>query len=224
MDGFWQETQGNAAAFWTAAVDPLHKLSWQTGVLFAGIVAAAALLSYWVLRYSWRFARQPTIAGVVIRPAAHTYADHIRVGLADYLAIHGLDPSLKQSAQAVQAKLKADVANYYVITLVETSKRREVFTRELRLNLPNGNRWKPQAKQLQLDETLLTHVRFNNGLEEDDSPDAERIAGTYDVYIRRVRWWDIRHWLTHPNREIRIVIWVTLITTTLPTVIDLLFG
>lgn len=224
MEVVLQVVQTSADEFWRTAVGPLHKLTWQTGVLFVGIMATAALVSYWLLRYSWRFARKPTLAGVSIRPAAHTYADHIRISLSDYLLIHGLDQTLKQNAPAVQTKIKSDVTNYYVVTLVETSKRREVFTRELRLNLPNGNRWKPQANQLQLDQTLLTHVRYNNGLEEDDAPDAEQIAGTYDVYIRSVRWWDVRHWLTHPNREIRIVIWVTLITTTLPTILDLLFG
>lgn len=224
MEDLVTTTQSHAMAFWRAAVQPLHELTWQTGVLFASIVAAIGLISFWLLRYSWRFTPKPTIAGVTIRPAAHTYVDHLRVGLTDYLAIHGLSAALKQSDTAVQSRLKADVDNYYVVTLVETSKRREVFTRELRLNLPNGNRWRPQSKQLQLDETLLTHVRFNNGIEEDDAPEADQIAGVYDVYIRRVRWWDLRHWLTHPNREIRIVIWVTLITTLLPTALDLLFG
>jgi len=70
---------------------------------------------------------------------------------------------------------------------------------------------------------VLTEIRLNNGFEEDDNPESE-IVGQYDVYIRKVRWYDIRHWLLHPNREIRIVIWVTLITTTLPVLLDILFG
>jgi len=43
------------------------------------------------------------------------------------------------------------------------------------------------------------------------------------VFVRPVQWYDVRHWLQHPNREIRIVIWVTIITTTLPVLFDLLF-
>jgi hypothetical protein len=44
----------------------------------------------------------------------------------------------------------------------------------------------------------------------------------YNVYIRPVLWYHVRHWLTHPNREIRIVVWVTSITTSAPLLIEII--
>ncbi|MBL8545675.1 MAG: hypothetical protein JNL81_04380 [Hyphomonadaceae bacterium] len=216
-----------SAAFnrqWHAAVDPLHLLTWQTAALFAFLILSAALIATWLLSISWIWPwTRPLIAAGAIKPGAHTYKDHVRLSTADYLRFHRLGEGASKTAAAVTNARQRDLEHYYVVTIVERQKRKVVVYRELKLQCPMGGKYQTSTNEVQLDEALLTQVRFENGNVEDDEPDTP-IAGTYDVYVRRVRWYDVRHWLLHPNREIRIVIWVTLITTTVPMLRDLLFG
>ena len=210
--------------YWRDAVRPLHELTWQTGSLLLLILLAAALIATWVMSISWMWpwTKKAVVAGS-IKQTAHTYKDHLRLSAADYLRFHGLKEDASLATPAVVAKRTRDLDRYYVVTVVERDKRKVVLYRELKLQCPMGGRWRTDPGQIQLDETLLTQVRFENGNIEDDDPETA-IQGRYDVYVRPVRWYDVRHWLLHPNREIRIIIWVTLITTTLPTLKDLLFG
>jgi hypothetical protein len=92
----------------------------------------------------------------------------------------------------------------------------------MKLQFASG-RYSVQDGAVQFDEESLNAIRVGNSSDADDEAGAD-IVGTYDVFIRRVQWYDVRHWLTHPNREIRIVIWVTIITTLLPMLKDVLFG
>lgn len=84
-------------------------------------------------------------------------------------------------------------------------------------------------EKIQLSTDDLTTVRLKNGHpDDDDDLNSEGrpnpVSGRYDVYIRPVRWYDVRHWLLHPNREIRIVVWVTIITTMFPMLLGYLFA
>jgi hypothetical protein len=224
MENAVEVGEGWLLSYWRDAVGPLHGLTWQTGSLLVMIVLATALIATWVLSISWiwPWTRKAVSAGV-IKHTAHTYKDHLRLSAADYLRFHGLKPDASLATPAVAARRTRDLDRYYVVTIVEKDKRKVVVYRELKLQCPMGGRWRTEQGQIQLDETLLTQVRFENGNVEDDDPEAP-INGRYDIYVRPVRWYDVRHWLLHPNREIRIVIWVTLITTTLPVLLDVLFG
>jgi hypothetical protein len=220
-----EQIQSGASAFWFDAITPLHGLSWQTGVLFLGLLVGALAIAGWIMRVSWRFpGAKPAIAGAQIKPNHHAYADHLRVSLPNYLSFHGLSAETKLNSTVLDRYIKADAQRFYVVTIVESSKRKPVLYKELRLHMPVGNRWRPNPDHVQLDQAALTEVRLANGFDDDDDPQSGVVSGLYDIYIRQVRWYDIRHWLTHPNREIRIVLWVTIITTTLPTFIDVLFG
>ncbi len=209
------------AAFenWTAAVDPLHRLTWQTFVLLGSIVLVAAGFASLLMRYSWVWSA-PTIKGAKIKNAAHMYQSHLRMSPEDYLALK----KLKLNFESDQAKafVNRDAANYYLVTIVEQGKPKALVYQELRLQMPT-RKGRAAKGFIQLDDSSLTAVRLGNVSEDDDESGTE-IKGTYDVYVRRVRWFDLRHWFLHPNREIRIVVWVTLITTTLPVLLDLLFG
>jgi hypothetical protein len=92
----------------------------------------------------------------------------------------------------------------------------------MRLNVPFGNRWKNQPGVIQLDTSGATEVRNMNGYEEDGDLNSGVSVREYNVYIRPVLWYHVRHWLTHPNREIRIVVWVTSITTSAPLLIEII--
>jgi hypothetical protein len=216
-------SESTLEAYWSAAVGPLRDLTWQTFSLLALILLTGALVATWLLSTSWMWPwTQPVVKAGTIKSGPHTYKDHLRLSTADYLRFHKLKSGLSFNDPAVQRRRTHDLEHYYVVTLVERQKRKVVVYRELKLQCPIGGRYQTQPSEVQLDEALLTQVRFENGNVEDDEPGTP-IAGQYDVYIRKVRWYDVRHWLLHPNREIRIVIWVTLITTTLPTLLDILF-
>ncbi|MEQ1812398.1 MAG: hypothetical protein ABL889_20890 [Terricaulis sp.] len=224
MQDFWGSLRSGLEAHWHKAIDPLHGLTWQTGALFLLLILSAALIATWLLSIAWVWPwNRPLIAGASIRPSAHTYKDHLRLSTVDYLRFHELKAGASFNEQAVVSTRAKDLDRYYVVTVVEKDKRKVVVYRELKLQCPMAGRYQTQQDEIQFDESLLTQVRFENGNIEDDEPDTP-VAGRYNVYVRRVRWYDVRHWLTHPNREIRIVIWVTIITTTLPVLLDLLFG
>ncbi|RYD86982.1 MAG: hypothetical protein EOP50_21540 [Sphingobacteriales bacterium] len=207
--------------FWHSAVDPLHKLTWQTGTILLFLVLLVALLATVLLRYSWVFSK-PAVRNIVIKRVPHTFQGNLRLSPPDYLKFHKLSSALSTDSPAYENLVKRDSSRYYLITIVETGKRRAILYKEMRLHAPT-RRGRAQQNTIQLDQEDLTAIRLNNGYEEDDHPEAE-IAGTYNVYIRRVQYFDIRHWLMHPARDIRTVVWVTLITTSLPTLIEVFFG
>ncbi|MEQ1812396.1 MAG: hypothetical protein ABL889_20880 [Terricaulis sp.] len=206
--------------YWHRAVDPLHALGWETFWLFVAIILLVSLIATVLLRYSWVWSA-PTIANARIKSAAHMYQNNLRVSPEDYLALHKVNSKLSFESEQVKSLLRKDSSRYYVITVVENGKAKALIYRELLLQIAT-RRGRAAPGLVQLDQQLLTDVRLGNGYEEDDAENTE-IIGTYDIYIRRVRWYDVRHWLLHPNREIRIVVWVTLITTTLPVLLDVLF-
>jgi hypothetical protein len=207
--------------FFHEAVDPLHKLTWQTGVFLLGVFALIALIGVWIAKATWWFAK-PTFKGVRIRGGSHTYKDHLRLSRRDYLKFHKRDGEANLKAAAVKRDLEKDAGRYYVVTIVESGHRTQIVRREMHLQV-TSRRWAVPEGEVQLDDLALNTVRFGNHSEKDDDEGAP-IDGTYDVYIRPVRWFDLRHWLTHPNREVRIVIWVTLISIAVPLLKDLLLG
>lgn len=125
-------------------------------------------------------------------------------------------------SEAWNSRRAEETSRHYVVTIVERTQKRVVLYKEMIVG-PGRKKGGVNPAFIQLGQEDLSHVRLNNGHDDDDLPDAE-ISGDYDVYIRKVRWFDIRHWLLHPNREVRIAVWVSLLTTALPTAKDLLFG
>lgn len=207
--------------YWARAVGPLHNLTWETLTLFLFLGLLIALIATVLLRYSWAWSK-PTIKEARIRSAGHLYQGNLRLSPEDYLAFHRLSPTLSFESDQVKTLVRKDAPRYYIVTIVEAARRRALLYTEMCLQVAT-RRGRAAKNTIQLDQQMLTEVRLNNGYEEDDEPGTELI-GAYNVYIRRVRWYDVRHWLLHPNREIRIVVWVTLITTTLPVLLDVLFG
>jgi len=213
-------SQALLADYWMAAVEPLHNMGWQTLTLFAAILIAAALIITALLHYSWMFSK-PALRGVTIGRIPHAYQDHLRLSAEDHLIFHHVKAT--PMAPAARDAREKDLTRYYVVTIVQAKPRRELVYREFRLQAPPTGMAKLPAGQIGLDAQALGTVRRGNSSDLDDETSSD-IVGTYDVYIRPVRWFDVRHWLLHPNREIRIVVWVTLITTGLPVLLDLLFG
>jgi hypothetical protein len=208
-----------ARQFWRQAIDPLHGLTWQTAFLLIWLVAFAALIATWMLRVSWRWSK-PSLAARKVKPNHHMYPGRVRLSREDCAAVLRLNPQIDETTLASKAAKKFE--KYYVLTLVEQQTKRVILYKETRLQLGRRN-GTVASQSIQLDAGDLSETRHNIHSQNDDQ-DGSEIEGFYDVYLRPVQWYDVRHWLLHPNREIRIVVWVTLITTCLPVLLDVLFG
>jgi hypothetical protein len=160
-----------------------------------------------------------------VKPNAHLYADHLRVCKVD--AAHLLRTGSTRPSQDIADLMAKEMKGHFVVTIVESKSRRVCVYREMHLQFVQ-RRGAVETGKIQLAADDLTAIRRKNGYTDDDGesgPDGlVLVEGTYDIYIRPVRWYDVRHWLLHPNRDIRIVVWVTLITTSFPMMLDFLFN
>ena len=100
---------------------------------------------------------------------------------------------------------------YFVVQFRERGKRK--FSRELKIQA-----WHISLaeNEFRLDpETLDTLKGASDSQLDDELGDNFGADGTFDIFFRKVRWWDIRHWLNHPAREIRYALYVAIFATCL---------
>lgn len=208
---------------WLTGLQQIRNLNWQAAIVILSIVLIFALSATWILRVSWRF-RKPTLSNRQVRPRAHLYSDHLRISKIDACTL--LETSVDQTAQKIGDLMAKEMDGHFVVTIVESTSKRVCVYKEMHLQYVQKN-GAVQSDQIQLAADDLTAVRRRNGYTDDDDESGPEalvlVNGRYDVYIRPVRWYDVRHWLLHPNREIRIVVWVTLITTLFPMLLGYLF-
>lgn len=209
---------------WNEGVRQLRALNWQAAMVLISIGFAFMLLATWMLMISWRF-RKPTLSKREVKPNAHLYTDHLRLCKAD--AAQLLETDVGQSSQTIADRMTNEMKGHFVVTIVESTSRRVCVYREMHLQYVQ-RRGAVDFGKIQLAADDLTAIRRKNGYTDDDEesgPDGlVLVNGTYDLYIRPVHWYDVRHWLLHPNREIRIVVWVTMITTLFPMLLGYLFA
>jgi hypothetical protein len=221
------------AAFWEAATEPLKHLRVETGVLIVLAVLLGWLVARIVRSATWRF-DNPVEQGLQIAPTAHTNTGMIALSLEEYIRKFADNPEVfllnnqaKNTRQRwVNEKQRKVRDQYFVVTIVERRPDaprwlgNPVLTKELRVwakSVP------PAEGVFQLDTECLRDVRDHNSSSADDI-EGRPIEGNYDLYMRKVSIFDVRHWLVHPNREIRIAVWVTIISMIVPVVFDSLFG
>lgn len=83
-----------------------------------------------------------------------------------------------------------------------------LFRKELKLragwyNYPDN--------EIRTDAKTLERLKSESMSREDDDTDrSEGAIGKFDLFLRPVRPLDIRHWLYHPKREIRLAIWIAI--------------
>jgi hypothetical protein len=220
-------------SFWSDATEPLKHLTLQTGVLVVVLGLLLWLLTRVVRSATWRFSA-PVVRGLQIVSTAHSNTGTIALSIEDYIRKFAANPEIflvNTQAKTARQRWIADRqsrnhATYFVVTLVERSPDaplflgRQVLLKELKVWMKAQP---PQEGYVQLDGDCLREIRDNNSSSRDDV-DGTVIEGQYDLYMRRVNALDIRHWLVHPNREIRIAVWVTLISMIVPVCFDALFG
>ncbi len=222
------------AQFSTAALKPLRHATPQTALMLAFVILIAWLVTRFIRSATWRFSK-PVATSLEVMTTYHTNAGTIALSPEEYIRAFASDPELylvRNSTKAARMQWgaerdKREHGHYFVVTLVERTDPNTprilgtpVLNREMRVWRKSNP---PKEGLLQLDLSSLREVRDRNNSSADDV-DGEPVSGLYDLYIRRVRWWDVRHWLVHPNREIRIAIWVTIISAVVPTALEALFA
>jgi hypothetical protein len=219
-------------AFWNDGTEPLKHLTLQTGliVVLAGLIGW--LLARIVRSATWRF-RQPIERGLQIAPTPHTNNGTIALSLEEYIRKFADNPEVlllnsptrAARVQWVAEKQRRVRSKFFVMTLVERQLDAPrwlgtpVLTKEVQVWVKSAP---PAEGCLQLDNACLREVRDKNTSSLDDLEGP--IQGAYDLYMREVSVLDVRHWLVHPNREIRIAVWVTIISMIVPVLFDRLFG
>lgn len=95
---------------------------------------------------------------------------------------------------------------FFVVEIREGT--RKILTKELKVI---AWRYSLSEEEIQVDPITLRQIKGGSeSLDDDDLDDTFGAEGTFDVHFRPVQWWDIRHWLNHPSREIRYALYVAI--------------
>ncbi len=124
--------------------------------------------------------------------------------MARLLEENGLDgQGLRATATVLNQKFGS---KYFMVEFRESGS--FLFRKELKLragwyNYPDN--------EIRTDAKTLEKLKSESMSREDDDTDrSEGAIGTFDLFLRPVRPLDLRHWLYHPKREIRLAIWVAI--------------
>jgi hypothetical protein len=140
-----------------------------------------------------------------------------------YMDPYSLAQALGRPTHHLKTKLEKNLNQdrlnqWYVVEIHENGKR--LLRREMRVRARARGYAQGDAS---LDQSLIEIIRAKNESVEDDDFEGGGVEGCYDVTFRKVKWYDLGHWLTHPNRDIRLGLWVAIIATTIEYS-DKLFG
>ena len=91
-------------------------------------------------------------------------------------------------------------SNYYLVLFREGG--RTIARRELRL----AAQWRNlKEHEFRTDPITMQILKKGSSSPLDDGTDnSVGVDGVFDVFVRKIRWWDIRHWVFHPNREVKM--------------------
>lgn len=150
---------------------------------------------------------------------------HAAIGAAPYdktlmLNAHRMWKALEQSepteglpgtARALKQLYHNERTTYFVVEFREAGKflfRRELAVRPTQKNLGE--------EEFRVDSNTLEKLKAKSRSSADDDTGSSIAAiGDFDINVRPVGRLDWRHYLNHPNREIRLTIWVALFAITL---------
>lgn len=114
--------------------------------------------------------------------------------------------------KALTDKLNEEYQDVYFLVIFKEAGR-TVLKRELRI----APLWvKTGEDELRADpETMRLLKKGSISPLDDDTDNTTGVDGVFDVFVRPIRWWDIRHWIFHPNREVKIGVRVAIFITAL---------
>jgi hypothetical protein len=141
-------------------------------------------------------------------PEVRTLRLHPHV-MAKALNEPGYDSLTKMDAAA---KLNEKYGQRYFVVQVREGGRK-LFSKELKVVAW----WRSLSEaEFQTDPETLAQIKRGSASKEDDElGDTYGADGTFDIFFRKVRWWDLRHWLNHPAREIRYALYVAIFAAAL---------
>lgn len=108
---------------------------------------------------------------------------------------------------------------YFVAEFKERGK--TIARREVRLEAL----WQHTREgEVRVDPETMVALKVGSASTRDDDTDMSHgVDAVFDIFVHRVRWWYLRHWFFHPERETRLAVRVTAFLTTievLPNVLE----
>lgn len=178
------------------------------GLIIFGLVS----VTVWLFRRPNRLDKQNKILRAKTPYGASPEVRTVRLhphAMARALKEPGYDTLTKMDAAA---KLNEKFGqHYFVVQFREGGKK--LFSKELKVVAW----WRSlNEDEFQSDPETLAQIKIGSASKEDDElGDTYGADGTFDIFFRKVRWWDLRHWLNHPAREIRYALYVAIFAATL---------
>ncbi|MEZ6001985.1 hypothetical protein [Hyphomonas sp.] len=167
------------------------------GVIFAVLVSAISSVIFRYKRLDTHFVTYNLTAPHRAIDDAKTIKLHPNrmVELLDQKDLKNLGPT------AATEKLNERFAKrYFIVEFREAG--RKVYRGEARL-VPVWQ--KTQPNEIRLDPETMAALKKGSASDQDDNTDnSVGVDGVFDLFARKIRWWDIRHWIFHPDREVRI--------------------
>lgn len=174
------------------------------GLIIFGLVSVAV----WLFRRPNRLDKQSKLLEAKAPYGASPEVKTLRLHPHDFAAAlgeRGYDEitSTRKVASALNEKYSE---RYFVVQVRESGRR--LFTRELKIV---AWAYRLERGEFQLDPDTLAQLKAGSASKLDDDLDDKFGAdGTFDIFFRKVRWWDLRHWLNHPAREIRYALYIAI--------------
>ena len=181
--------------------------------LFVGVVVfVLTTVLVWFFRRSSRLDKQYQVQTAITPYGASPEVRTLR------LNPHAMAKAMKEpgygslNKRDAAAKLNEKYGRrYFVVQFREGG--RKLLAKELRVTAW----WRSLGEtEFQVDPETLEQIKIGSASKEDDElGDSYGADGTFDIFFRKVRWWDLRHWLNHPSREIRYALYVAIFAATL---------
>ncbi|MDJ0922848.1 MAG: hypothetical protein QNI84_17100 [Henriciella sp.] len=183
---------------------------WHLFLIF-GIFLIVSLIAYFIRRYN-RLDRHHGLIEMTAPYGAAPVARTIRMNphaFAKAIGEKGYDTLTRTEAAKKLNERYGE--RYFVCRFIENGS--TLFRRELKIQA-----WHIMLKETEfrLDPETLDMLKKGSASKDDDElDDTYGAEGSFDIFFRKVRWWDLRHWLNHPAREIRYALYVAIFAATL---------
>lgn len=176
------------------------------------IVFSLTVVLVWFFRRNARLDKQFQVQSAITPYGASPESRSLR------LNPHAMAKALKEPGYEALSKTDAAAKlnrkyghRYFVVQFREGG--RKLFSKEMKVVAW----WRNLSEvEFQLDPETLTQLKTGSASKEDDElGDSYGADGAFDIFFRKVRWWDLRHWLNHPAREIRYALYVAIFAASL---------
>lgn len=172
---------------------------WQSFMLVA-MLSTLMLLAYFIGRFR-RLDTHKMLFGVSAPYRALDERKVLKLHPSQMAKMLGHQKWLNLGAATLAKKLNESYSKqYFIVEFREAG--RKLYRGEAKL-VPIWQQTQEGEVRIDL-ETMRALKLGSNSTQDDNTPNTVGVTGSFDMFVRAVRWWDIRHWIFHPDREIRI--------------------